>query len=254
MRGPARPSRARLRRPGRALRHPPGRPRRRRAACSRGILGAGTVRVNSLHRQGIGRLADGLAVEATAPDGTIEAVRVIDAPGFAIGVQWHPEYWVESDEPSAKLFAAFGEAIRARMAARADGGDRRGVTAAAADSAQPLSSAVRSPARRRGAARPKSRTAARAADLDSPAAATAPAPSRRPASRIASPLAETASVASAATVSPVPSAMTKVAATPARDQPLRQREDQDDDRARARPDADREDRRPARSRAPAPAT
>ena len=54
------------------------------------ILPAGTVRVNSLHRQGIGRLADGLAVEATAPDGTIEAVRVIGAPGFAIGVQWHP--------------------------------------------------------------------------------------------------------------------------------------------------------------------
>ena len=76
--------------------------------------------MNSLHRQGIGRLADRLAVEATAPDGTIEAVRVVDAPGFAIGVQWHPEYWVASDEPSAKLFAAFGEAIRARMAARAD--------------------------------------------------------------------------------------------------------------------------------------
>jgi putative glutamine amidotransferase len=46
-------------------------------------------------------------------------VRVVDAPGFAIGVQWHPEYWVESDRPSAKLFAAFARAIRARMAARA---------------------------------------------------------------------------------------------------------------------------------------
>jgi putative glutamine amidotransferase len=83
------------------------------------VLGAGTVQVNSLHRQAIGRLADRLAVEATAPDGTIEAVRVIDAPGFAIGVQWHPEYWVESDQPSAKLFAAFARAIRARIAARA---------------------------------------------------------------------------------------------------------------------------------------
>jgi len=82
------------------------------------ILGSGPVRVNSLHRQGIGKLAPGLAVEAVAPDGTIEAVRVIGAPGFAIGVQWHPEYWVESDQPSAKLFAAFGEAARARMAAR----------------------------------------------------------------------------------------------------------------------------------------
>jgi putative glutamine amidotransferase len=82
------------------------------------IIGAGAVRVNSLHRQGIGRLADRLVVEATASDGTIEAVRVADATGFAIGVQWHPEYWVASDEPSAKLFAAFAKAIRARMTGR----------------------------------------------------------------------------------------------------------------------------------------
>ena len=83
-------------------------------------LSAERIRVNSLHRQGIGRLAERLAIEATAPDGTIEAVRVIDAPGFAIGVQWHPEYWVESDEPSARLFAAFGRAAKARLAARGD--------------------------------------------------------------------------------------------------------------------------------------
>jgi putative glutamine amidotransferase len=86
-----------------------------------GILGATELRVNSLHRQAIGRLAAGLTVEARAPDGTIEAVRVTGAPGFAIGVQWHPEYWVASDAPSAKLFAAFGDAVRARMRARASG-------------------------------------------------------------------------------------------------------------------------------------
>ena len=83
------------------------------------VLGPGTMQVNSLHRQAIGRLAARLAIEATAPDGTIEAVRVVDATGFAVGVQWHPEYWVESDKPSAKLFAAFARAIRARMAAHA---------------------------------------------------------------------------------------------------------------------------------------
>jgi len=82
-------------------------------------LAADRIRVNSLHRQGVGILAEGLAVEATAPDGTVEAVRVIGAPGFAIGVQWHPEYWVDKDEPSAKLFAAFGRAVRARLATRA---------------------------------------------------------------------------------------------------------------------------------------
>jgi putative glutamine amidotransferase len=83
------------------------------------ILGAGTVRVNSLHRQAIGRLGEGLTVEATAPDGTIEAVSVTGAASFALGVQWHPEYWVASDEPSRKLFAAFGNAIRGRLTARA---------------------------------------------------------------------------------------------------------------------------------------
>ncbi len=77
-----------------------------------------TIQVNSLHRQAIGRLAEGLAVEATAPDGTIEAVRVREAAGFALGVQWHPEYWVRTDPPSQNLFRAFGAAVRAHMAAR----------------------------------------------------------------------------------------------------------------------------------------
>jgi putative glutamine amidotransferase len=79
-----------------------------------GILGAGSVRVNSLHRQAVARLGDGLDIEATAPDGTIEAASVRSAINFALGVQWHPEYWVTTDEPSRKLFAAFGEALRGR--------------------------------------------------------------------------------------------------------------------------------------------
>jgi putative glutamine amidotransferase len=83
------------------------------------ILGAGTIQVNSVHRQAIDRLAEDLAVEATAPDGTIEAVRVREAVSFALGVQWHPEYWVRTDPPSMRLFAAFGHAMRARMAVRA---------------------------------------------------------------------------------------------------------------------------------------
>ena len=89
-----------------------------REGCIGRILDADTIEVNSLHRQAIARLADRLVIEATAPDGTIEAVRVRDAEAFAVGVQWHPEYWVRSDAPSARLFAAFGEAVRARMAAR----------------------------------------------------------------------------------------------------------------------------------------
>lgn len=89
-----------------------------RQGCIGRIVEADTIDVNSLHRQGLARLADRLVVEATAPDGTIEAVRVAGAKAFAVGVQWHPEYWVRSDKPSARLFAAFGEAVKERAAAR----------------------------------------------------------------------------------------------------------------------------------------
>lgn len=82
------------------------------------ILGAEPVMVNSLHRQALGRLAEGLAIEATAEDGTIEAVSVRDAKAFALGVQWHPEYWAGSDPASRKLFEAFGSAIHDHKAAR----------------------------------------------------------------------------------------------------------------------------------------
>ena len=82
------------------------------------IAGQSEVWVNSLHRQGIDRLAPGLVAEGHAPDGTIEAVRVEGAPGFALGVQWHPEYKAASNRFSLKLYRAFGDAARERMAAR----------------------------------------------------------------------------------------------------------------------------------------
>jgi putative glutamine amidotransferase len=78
--------------------------------------GARTIRVNSLHSQGVDRLASGLVVEARAPDGIIEAFRVADAPTFAVGVQWHPEWKALDNEFSRALFAEFGEAARARAA------------------------------------------------------------------------------------------------------------------------------------------
>jgi len=87
-------------------------------SCIAGILGPGEIRVNSLHRQAIARTAPRLQVEATAEDGTVEAVSVIDAKAFAVGVQWHPEYWAETDKPSNKLFAAFGDAVRAYAAGK----------------------------------------------------------------------------------------------------------------------------------------
>src|SRR5450755_4371697 len=71
------------------------------------IFGVKTLRVNSLHSQGVRRLGEALAVEARAPDGLIEAFRVADADAFAVGVQWHPEWKFQDDTYSRALFAAF---------------------------------------------------------------------------------------------------------------------------------------------------
>lgn len=76
------------------------------------LTGRDRATVNSVHSQGIDRLADGLIVEATAPDGLLEAVAVQDAPGFALAVQWHPEWRVLEDEVSTAIFEAFGDACR----------------------------------------------------------------------------------------------------------------------------------------------
>ena len=82
------------------------------------IAGASRVAVNSLHAQGVQRLGDGLEVEARAPDGLIEGFRVRGAPGFALAVQWHPEWQVMNNPFSRALFAAFGEAARAHAKGR----------------------------------------------------------------------------------------------------------------------------------------
>jgi putative glutamine amidotransferase len=77
-----------------------------------GIAGGQTnLRVNSLHWQGIQNLGRGLTVEARAPDGLVEAFRAADA-GFAVGLQWHPEWQFNANPFSRALFAAFGEASR----------------------------------------------------------------------------------------------------------------------------------------------
>ncbi|HWK49571.1 MAG TPA: gamma-glutamyl-gamma-aminobutyrate hydrolase family protein [Steroidobacter sp.] len=82
------------------------------------LSGERRVKVNSLHSQGVQTLGAGLVVEARAPDGVIEAFRVADAPSFALGLQWHPE-WKFKDNPfSRALFTAFGEAARARAGRR----------------------------------------------------------------------------------------------------------------------------------------
>jgi putative glutamine amidotransferase len=82
------------------------------------IVGATTILVNSLHGQAIDQPAPGLAIEALAQDGTIEAVRLDSLPGhrsvpWVFGVQWHPEWHYADDSASVAIFRAFGEACRA---------------------------------------------------------------------------------------------------------------------------------------------
>lgn len=74
------------------------------------LAGAPSAVVNSVHRQGVDRLAEGLEVEATAPDGLVEAFTVRDAPGFTLAVQWHPEWNVMDNTFYTAIFRAFGEA------------------------------------------------------------------------------------------------------------------------------------------------
>ena len=80
----------------------------------RKIAGRDRLSVNSLHWQGVLTLGKDLLVEARAPDGLIEAFRVADAPSFALGLQWHPEWQFATNPFSSALFAAFGEACRQR--------------------------------------------------------------------------------------------------------------------------------------------
>jgi putative glutamine amidotransferase len=74
--------------------------------------------VNSLHGQGIDQPAPRLRVEATAPDGLVEAVSLPGAR-FVVGVQWHPEYKPLNNPVSRALFGAFGDACRAVRAGNA---------------------------------------------------------------------------------------------------------------------------------------
>jgi len=75
-------------------------------------VGSDKLMVNSLHWQGVARLADGLKPEAFAEDGLVEAARGPDDEAFCLGVQWHPEWGVKQNPVSTLLFRRFGAAAR----------------------------------------------------------------------------------------------------------------------------------------------
>lgn len=82
------------------------------------LNGATEITVNSIHGQGIERLGSNLSVEAKAPDGLIEAIRVMDAKNFALAVQWHPEWKVTENAQSMAIFRAFGNACQVHAASK----------------------------------------------------------------------------------------------------------------------------------------
>lgn len=75
------------------------------------VFGARTVLTNTLHGQGIMEPGERIVIDGRAEDGTPEAIYVDGASGFALGVQWHPEYQANKDPVSRPLFAAFGDAV-----------------------------------------------------------------------------------------------------------------------------------------------
>jgi len=75
------------------------------------LLGRDLIRVNSLHGQGILDPGSRVVIEGVAEDGTIEAIRIAGAPGFALGVQWHAEYDPQHNPINRALFLAFGQAV-----------------------------------------------------------------------------------------------------------------------------------------------
>jgi putative glutamine amidotransferase len=82
------------------------------------LAGGTRMKVNSLHHQGIDRLGAGLRVEATAPDGLVEAFSIEGAAQFTLAVQWHPEMRIDDSGFARAIFEAFGDACRLRQRQR----------------------------------------------------------------------------------------------------------------------------------------
>lgn len=74
-----------------------------------------SLEVNSVHYQGVGRLADGLTIEARAPDGLIEAYSARPNCAPLLAVQWHPEWGTENDPDSQTYFRLLGKALRGEL-------------------------------------------------------------------------------------------------------------------------------------------
>lgn len=75
-------------------------------------FGKHELTVNSVHYQGVGKLAPGLDIEARAPDGLVEAFSARPNGAPVIAVQWHPEWDADTNADSAAFFRLLGRAMR----------------------------------------------------------------------------------------------------------------------------------------------
>lgn len=74
--------------------------------------GQDELEVISVHYQGADKLGEGLRIEATAPDGVIEAVSAEVNGAPVLAVQWHPEWKAHENEQSQLFFKLLGKALR----------------------------------------------------------------------------------------------------------------------------------------------
>jgi putative glutamine amidotransferase len=86
------------------------------AVASSGLLaranGKTELSVNSVHYQGVDRLGEGLQIEATAPDGQIEAFAGTSGKALLLAVQWHPEWATDAHDDRRTFFHLLGRALR----------------------------------------------------------------------------------------------------------------------------------------------
>ncbi len=78
------------------------------------VVGEDEVRVNSLHHQGVDRLAPGLTPSARAEDGLIEGVEM-EGDEWVVAVQFHPEELFSTQPYAARLFESFVAACARRV-------------------------------------------------------------------------------------------------------------------------------------------
>lgn len=76
------------------------------------VAGAAALTVNSVHYQTIDRLGQGLVVNATSPDGVIEAISRTDSAAPVFAVQWHPEWQPEERPHDLAFWTYLGQAAR----------------------------------------------------------------------------------------------------------------------------------------------